>query len=109
MKRQDHNLEILGTLYRDTSGELMLLSEHGLHHVTIESEDSLPTSANSTLYTHVHEINWGAPAPPEIWACDLWEDLVEDTKDDYGEEEAVKLKTAIIKTFPAVILSNTRT
>ncbi|HIE83832.1 MAG TPA: hypothetical protein EYQ00_08320 [Dehalococcoidia bacterium] len=108
MKHQDHNLEILGTLYKDESGELMLLSEHGLHHVTIESKDSLPTPANSTLYTHVHEVNWGTDQP-EIWACDLWENLVEDTKDDYGEEEAVKLRTAITKTFPAVILSNTHT
>jgi len=107
MKHQDRNLEILGTLYRDTSGELMLLSEHGLHHVRIENENSLPAPVNVTLYTQVHEVNWDATSPSEIWACDLWEDLVEDTKDDFGDEEAVKLKTAITKTFPAVILSST--
>ena len=101
-------LEILGTLYKDSTGYLMLLNEHGLHHVTIESEDSLPAAANVTVYTHVHEVKWNTSNSEhtEIWACDLWEDLVEDTKDDFGEEEATKLSTAITQTFPAVILSS---
>jgi hypothetical protein len=107
MKHQDHNLEILGTLYRDTSGDLMLLSEHGLHHVAIESEDSMPSSANTTLYIDAHEVDWGAGGTIEMWACDLWEDLLYDTKNDYGEEEAGKMATAITRTFSAVILSTT--
>jgi hypothetical protein len=42
-----------------------------------------------------------------MWACDLWEDLLYDTKNDYGEEEAGKMATAITRTFSAVILSTT--
>ena len=96
MKSPDHNLEILGTLYRDGSGELMLLSERGLHHVMIETEDSMPSSANATLYTRTHEVDWHRGGPTEVWACDLWEDLLYDTKNDYGKEEAEKMATAVI-------------
>ena len=105
MKSQDRNLEILGTLYRDEVGDLMLLSEDGLHHVLIEAECSIPASAISTLYTSVHEVDWNKGGPAEVWACDLWEDLLYDTKNDYGDEEVRKVEAAVTKTFSAVILS----
>ena len=83
----------------------MLLNDAGAHTVVIDQETSgLPQKTNDTLYVVSHEVCWG-DGSTEIWASDLWEDLVEDTREEEGDEAASKLKQNVLSTFQSVILT----
>mgnify|MGYP001305483494 CR=1 FL=1 len=100
------NVEILGTLYRNEKGEIMLLNDWGLHTVLLEPgiDAGLPQHVSSFTYAVSHEVNWGKE-DLEIWVTDLWDDLIEDTRDEQGEEGVKKMASQIVATFPSVILT----
>jgi len=98
-------VEILGTLYKSAEGDIMLLNDSGAHTVVIEQQDAgMPQRTSDLLYIVSHEVKWG-DGETEIWASDLWEDLVDDTKDDSGEEAANELHKNVVSTFQSVILT----
>lgn len=98
--------EILGTLYKDAEGDIILINDQGAHTILVDSEDHLPRKLDeSMLYVRCHEVAWTTSAVPEIWAVDIWDDLVEDTRDEQGSEVADGLMNHIKTTFPSVILN----
>jgi len=97
--------EILGTLYKSEEGDIMLLNDTGAHTVVIDQQTSgLPQKTNDTLYVVSHEVSWN-DGSTEIWASDLWDDLVDDIREEEGDEAADKLKESILSTFQSVILT----
>ena len=98
--------EILGTLYKDTEGDIILINDQGAHTVLVDSENHLPRKLDeSMLYVNCHEVTWTPHATPEIWAVDIWDDLVEDTRDEQGSKAADELKDYINTTFSSVIIT----
>ena len=97
--------EILGTLHKSETGDIILLNDTGAHTVIIEHRDAgLPQKTGDMLFVTSHEVAWGNGSV-EIWASDLWEDLVADTQQEHGEEEAKKMADFIQSTFQSVILT----
>jgi|TARA_R110002060_G_scaffold4823_9_gene7554 hypothetical protein len=98
--------EILGILYKGEAGDIILLNDTGAHTVVIEHRDDagLPQKMNDMLFVTSHEVAW-ENGTVEIWASDLWEDLVADTQEDDGDEAALKLTGYIQSTFQSVILT----
>ena len=98
--------EILGTLYKDEEGDIILLNEQGAHTILVETEGHLPRKVEqSMLYVNCHEVAWTPMAAPEIWAVDIWSDLVEDLREEQGDKAAKKLPELINTTFQSVILT----
>ena len=98
--------EILGTLYKDEEGDIILLNEEGAHTILVDTENHLPRKLEeSMLYVNCHEVAWTPFAVPELWAVDLWDDLVEDTRDERGSEKADEMQNHITTTFSSVILT----
>lgn len=97
--------EILGTLYKSENGDIILLNDTGAHTVIIEHRDAgLPQKTCDMLFVTSHEVAWGNGSV-EIWASDLWEDLVADTQQEQGEEAAEQMAGYIQSTFQSVILT----
>ena len=101
----NEQVEILGTLYKNERGGIMLINDHGLHEVLLEPpEDGMCSRAESLTYTISHEVNWGDGAL-EIWATEIWDDLREDVREEQGNDGAEEMSSHIVTTFPSVILS----
>ena len=98
--------EIRGTLYKDEEGDIILLNEQGAHTILVETEGHLPRKLEqSMLYVKCHEVAWTPMATPEIWAVDIWGDLVEDLREEQGDKAANRLPELINTTFQSVILT----
>tara|TARA_Y100001970_G_C14253747_1_gene873617 strand:- start:2754 stop:3074 length:321 start_codon:yes stop_codon:yes gene_type:complete len=96
--------EIIGTLYKSEEGDIMLLNDAGAHTVVIDQTSGVPLKTNDTLYVVSHEVSWN-DGSTEIWTSDIWDDLVEDIREEEGDEAADKLKESILSTFQSVILT----
>ena len=98
--------EILGTLYKDEEGDIILLNEQGAHVILVETDSHLPRKLEEgMLYVKCHEVAWTPLATPEMWTVDLWSDLVEDTREESGIAAANGLPDLINTTFQSVILT----
>ena len=96
--------EILGTLYKDEVGDIILLNEHGAHTILIEhSRGGMPEKADALHFVRSNEVVWDGVV--EYWAEDIWGDLVEDSRDEYGSEYAEKLKHRVTCNFQSLILT----
>jgi hypothetical protein len=98
---------ILGTLYIDNSGDIMLLNDEGAHTILIEDRQrGLPGKIESMLYVRSCEVNWDVGST-EFWAEDLWYDLMEDSREEYGAEYTEELKLKVKSNFQSLILTTT--
>jgi hypothetical protein len=97
--------DILGVLYKSETGNIILLNDTGAHTVVIEQREAgLPQKTSEMIFVTSHEVAW-ENGSVEIWASDLWEDLVADTQQENGEEAAIELEGYIQSTFQSVILT----
>jgi hypothetical protein len=105
MVETDRQTDIIGTLYKDEVGDIMLLNDAGAHAVVIEQRDhSLPQKTREILFVVSHEVTW-EDGTIEIWASDLWEDFIFDTNEESGEDGVKRVEKFITSTFQSVILT----
>lgn len=105
MKVDDTVERILGTLYIDKAGDIILLNDTGAHTILIEDHNAgMPSKVSSMLYVRSCRVDW-EPGITEFWAEDIWEDLMEDSAEEHGIEYTEQLKLRVKDNFKSLILT----